>query len=433
MTKKSRYAILAVGFIFFLIAAPVIVLYVRGVSYDFKNKTFVKTGILGVRSVPDDAEIFLNGRLKRNSAGDVKFLLPGEYQVSLKKSGFSEWSKRLNVTAGQVAWASPAFSSIYLFFQDPPVQDLRAGVLDFYGRDKNFIFLTTDNITASSQKSENQKTYPLPESLNTILAADDNGKNFALTEFGASSTPPGLLLFNQNSGQFTNISGLFTSLPKIQFGQNGELYALSNNILYSVNPQNKTKAALFSGVKTFYLEDGDLYFVQKKSQNWALLVSQPPFSDSQVLLNTLPEFEQADLFVTFGKGIFLVGDGRLYLVNSAIQQLADNISGYNFSPGDSFLSIIHSGELDYYDPAGQSLNFITRSSEPITRALIKTSIGNAFFLRSNKLMAIELDARDNQNQYRLYQGDDVKKFYIDDAGKNILLLDGETLKSLNIR
>jgi len=48
-------------------------------------------------------------------------------------------------------------------------------------------------------------------------------------------------------------------------------------------------------------------------------------------------------------------------------------------------------------------------------------------------MAIELDARDSQNQYQLYRGADIKKFFVDDAGKNVLVLDGGTLKSLFIR
>jgi hypothetical protein len=116
-----------------------------------------------------------------------------------------------------------------------------------------------------------------------------------------------------------------------------------------------------------------------------------------------------------------------------MRQIADNISVFNFDRGNSLISLIQSGEFDYYDPVGMNLNFVTRSSEPLANPRVLTGIGNAFFLQGQKLMAIELDARDNQNQYQLYQGTDVQKFYIDGAGKNVLLLDNGELKSLVVR
>ncbi len=434
MTRKSRYFIIAIGFIFFLIAAPIIVLYVKGVGFDFDSKSFVQTGILAVRSNPQDAAIFLDGQQKRQSQGDLTFLLPGSYTVSLKKPGYSDWTKRLTIEAGQVTWANPSFGNIYLFLKNPSVQNLVQGVLDFYSHDKNFIYLTKGGlVTSVLDNPDAAQTYSLPKNVNKILAEDGAGKIFALTNSQAATSSPVLLIFNQNVGEIYDISSLFGTLPELQFGDDGGLYALSNNVLYSINPATKTKIVLFSGVKTFSPEGGALYFVQQKGQNYALFVSQAPFSVSQDLADTLPAFNFGVLFVTFEKEIFLLADTKLYSVSSGMQQLADNISGFSFNPSDSLLSVIHSGELDYYDPLGENLNFVTRSSETLTNPKILNSIGNAFYFQGEKLMAIELDTRDNQNQYQLYQGTDVKKFYIDSAGQNVLLLDNGELKSLVIR
>ena len=434
MVKKTRYFILATGFIFFLIAAPLIILYVKGVNFDFDSKSFIQTGILAVRSNPTDAAIFLDGQQKRQRQGDLTFLLPGSYTVNLKKTGYQDWTKTLAVEAGQVTWTSPSFGNIYLFLQNPPVQNLAGGVLDFYNQDKNFVYLTKDSlITSVLNNPETAQTYPLPKSVNKILAQDAAGKIFALTNSALASSSPVLLIFNQNSGVFYDISGLFGTLPKLQFGDDGGLYALSNNVLYSVSPANKTKTALFNEVKTFYFQGGALYIVQQKGQTWSLFVSQAPFSASQDLADSLPNFDSGELFVTYEKAIFLLVNSRLYLVSSGMQQLSDNISGFNFNPNDSSLSVIHSGELDYYDPLAGNLDFVTRSSEALTNPKILSSIGNAFFFQGQKLMVIELDTRDNQNQYQLYLGTDVKKFFIDNAGKNILLLDNGELKSLIIR
>jgi hypothetical protein len=314
-------------------------------------------------------------------------------------------------------------------------KNIADGVTDFYGQNGNLIYLAAGTLTVSSLNNPDSRlVYPLPANVDAIAAQDDSGKNFALTNSrAASDSAPTLLIFNRGSGKFIDISPLFADAPKMRFDSNGDFYALSDGSLYSVNLQNKTKTALFSGVSDFYFQGGSLYFTQKKGQTETLLASQDPFSDSQILLAGLPQFSTANMFVTFEKEVLLLGDGRLYLVNSGARNIADNVSAFSFNPADSVLSIIHSGELDYYDPAAANLDFVTRSSEPLANPRILAGVGNAFYLQGNKLMAIELDARDSQNQYQLYQGADIKKFFIDNAGKNVLVLDGGALKSLVIK
>jgi hypothetical protein len=94
---------------------------------------------------------------------------------------------------------------------------------------------------------------------------------------------------------------------------------------------------------------------------------------------------------------------------------------------------LQNGELDYFDTLSQATNFVTRSSQPLSNPIIRNDIGYAFFLQNNQIQAIELDTRDSQNQYVLYNGTSLEKYFIDSAGKNILLLDNGELKSLVIR
>jgi|GEM_PF-1257628 hypothetical protein len=466
MTQRTRYLLILAGFVFFLMAAPLMVLYVRGITYDFATKTFVKTGIMGVRTSPSDATVFINGKVKRQSQGDIGFLVPGAYQVEIKKTGYSDWSKRLNVDAGQVTWANPSFGSIYLFLKNPPAQNLAQGVLDFYSQNGNLVYLTPQSaVVAASDNLSSRQVYPLPKNVTEILTEDASGQNFILSNNSAATSTPEFLVFNKTSGTFIDISSLFPnavnpvrepsavnsnhlqnnlqSMPassaassngvKFQFGSNGELYALSDNFLYSVDLENKIKTAIFNGVRSFYFQGGELYYIQQTGQSYGLFDSQAPFSQNQLLVAGLPDFDSGDLFVTLEKEVFLLADNKLYLVSSNMRQISDNISIFNFDPNSSLISLIQSGEFDYYDPVGMNLNFVTRSSETLANPRVLTGIGNAFFLQDEKLMVIELDARDNQNQYQLYQGANVKKFFVDGAGKNVLLLDNGELKSLVVR
>ena len=85
MSKKTRYLLLLLGFVFFILFAPIMVFYVTGLKYDLKTGKFESTGILAMRSTPSSVNVLLNGKIVRKSDGDIKFLLPGEYNLSLQK------------------------------------------------------------------------------------------------------------------------------------------------------------------------------------------------------------------------------------------------------------------------------------------------------------------------------------------------------------
>jgi hypothetical protein len=433
MSKKVRYLFLLAGFIFFLIAAPLAVFYVRGVSYDFGAKKFVATGILAVKSEPKDADIFLNNKLKRSGSGDVKFILPGEYNIALKKDGYQTWQKRLAIEAGQVTWASPGSSSIYLLFNSPKIQTLSDKVLDFYNKNNLLVFLTSAQalFVLDGNPLRKSPAYFLPKPVNRIVAGD-GAKNFVLADT-SQKTNPAILVFHYNTATATDISGLFNSLPDFQFSGSDDLYALSGQNLYKVDVASKTKLPVLQAVKAFYFQGNDLYYIQQQNSQLSLYISQAPYNQNQILLNNLPSFSNGNLLVTFGKQIYLLADGSLYKANVIMEKITDNISEYNFNPEDAALSVFHSGEFDFYGLDSQSTNFVTRSGEDLQNLVTKNSIGYAFYSNSSGLNAIELDTRDSQNHYILYQSKTIQKFVLDSSGKNIVLLDNGELKSLEIR
>jgi hypothetical protein len=436
MSKKTRYFLLLFGFLLFLILAPLIVLYVRGIAYDFSKKTFVTTGILAVRSDPSSAQIYLHNKLVRKSSGDVRFLVPGEYEVTIKKDGYQDWKKRLEIISGQVTWANPAFGNVVLFFQDPPQTSIAENVADFYTAGSKVAYLTAASLAFSDGPNYSEtNSFPLPQPLNTILSADDAYKNFLLT-FVPNSTDStsSLVFFNKPSGKFFDISNLFKQPAEIQLDSTGNLYALSNETFYKINTDLKSKISLITGVKAFYLLNDQVYFLQKDvTGNLNLMSSQLPFINSQTLIKDLPNFKNAQMKVSFEKQIFILGDDVLYLANFSMEKLADNISQWSLQPEDSALSVSHAGQLDYFAATAGGLSFITRSTEPLINAKIKAALGWAFYLKNNKVMAMELDARNRQNELVLYSGQSAKKFEIDEGAKNITVLDNGVLKKIKIR
>ena len=69
-------------------------LYARGYRFSFDELKFRPNGLFAVKSVPDGAQIFLNGELV-SATNSTLALKPGTYDVSIRKEGFIDWNKRL--------------------------------------------------------------------------------------------------------------------------------------------------------------------------------------------------------------------------------------------------------------------------------------------------------------------------------------------------
>ncbi len=426
MNRKIRYSILAAGAAAFVVLAPIIILYVRGISFNFKTRQFTATGILALRSEPKEAKVFLDNKLTREDVSDIKFLLPGEYEVALKKPGYYDWSKRLKIEAGQVTWGNPINGKIYLLRDTAVLSDVATGVMDFYFKNGLLTYLSQDALVlASGSRFSEKRTFVLPEKAEKIAEVKDN--RFLLERGGQAA-----LLFNSDTGIFTPLYGIFATGTEWSLLDNGDLLALNGGILYKVNAQNSQKVKLFENIKTFSVLDSSLYLIEKKPDGIFLTISQEPFNQSQQILNGLPEFAQGSLLVTRDKRVFLVAEKKIYLAAETMKKIAENVSSFVFDSDNSTLLVFYSGEFGYYQD-GSGLSLVSRSSETLNSLGLSKNIGYGFYANSRGLNGIELDLRDRQNQYLLYPSQTIQKFTLDRTGENIVLLDSGNLKTLNIR
>ena len=120
MTLKIRFTLVALGVLIFVLITPALVLYARGFKYDFSKMQVVKTGTLVVESEPRDATISLGDRqIKNKTPLNIRFLLPGDYEVIISKDGYQTWSKRLSIQPQFVTWANLDREFITLFRSQP--------------------------------------------------------------------------------------------------------------------------------------------------------------------------------------------------------------------------------------------------------------------------------------------------------------------------
>jgi len=66
-----------------------------GYRFDFTNRSLRPTGLLVANSLPNQATVLVNGKAIKNKTATTLSLTPDEYQVEIKKDGFSSWQKKL--------------------------------------------------------------------------------------------------------------------------------------------------------------------------------------------------------------------------------------------------------------------------------------------------------------------------------------------------
>ena len=110
MKQKTRKILFFLCVFLFILSAPVVVLYSQGYRFDFENRKLTQTGGLFLKVIPKDIEIYLEGK----SAGKTDFLfgqtlidnlLPEKYNIKVKKEGYFDWEKNLEIKEKEVTGA----------------------------------------------------------------------------------------------------------------------------------------------------------------------------------------------------------------------------------------------------------------------------------------------------------------------------------------
>jgi len=133
MTKRTRTILFFICVFLFLLVTPVAVFYSQGYRFDFENKKFSQTGGLFLKIEPKQAEIYFDGQLTKKTdfffgSALIENLLPKKYKVLVKKDGYQNWEKNLEVKEKGVTEAK----NIFLVPENQNFQILVKGVKDLF-------------------------------------------------------------------------------------------------------------------------------------------------------------------------------------------------------------------------------------------------------------------------------------------------------------
>jgi len=429
MKRRTRYLLLLIGFIFFMITAPLIVLYVGGIAYDFSENRYVKTGILVVNTDPKSVHLSVDELSEGATPKKVKFLKPGEHTVTLTKDGYHTWSKRLEIKSAKTTWAAVGVDLVHLLKTDLAQKNLASGIFDFDFTNDGLIYLTQTQLVLANEDGEDQRTVDLPKVVTKVEMSEN--KQLALLR-----GPEATLIFSLSDQKIFDLSELAKGYEQLFFSNNNQLFSLQDKVLYKIDWDTNQITMLGQDITAFASADTDWYILQANNhgtQDLKVFSRNQSPSESQILTENLPIFAENKLLVTKNKELFVLGDQAVYKINSQLARLADGVISWHYDASTNDFLTMSPTELNHYNFATGTLELISRSSNPFSAPLLTAQIGYTFYSQDNQLHALELDRRDVQNNYQLINLPDIKKILATSNARYLYVHSGTELVKLTIR
>ncbi len=150
-------------FLFLVVATTLVILYGKGYrigNWQTGKPTISKTGLLVAKSIPDGAQVFINGNLT-SATDDTIDLLPGEYTVKITKEGYFPWEKKVRIQKEVVTKADALLFPTAPRLENITSSGVRNPVLDPSGKKIAF--------TVASQSAKKNGIYVLDMNTTPIL------------------------------------------------------------------------------------------------------------------------------------------------------------------------------------------------------------------------------------------------------------------------
>jgi hypothetical protein len=417
MKLRNRFMLVTLGVVVFVVATPILVFYARGYEIDWHNKQFVKTGTFVIKTLPTKADIYLNNKkLKGQAPQNVRFLLPGEYDVRIEKDGYQSWTKRLAIHPQFATWINLDRSFITLFLVSAEQQQAKLVTFSDLSSDGGEIaYIQDDKLNLYNVENENVDTL-----------GDATNFQFPYTFTHNTTWTNGHKTYNLFSNPAKNLELDPKNIKSIQTNGSDMVLLVSDQLVTvvdqkPVNIGQGVSASMIDGENVWYTQGTALkQYNLRTNQTTSSTITLPPYTTSQIVR---------------GEGhTFLILDKSLYVLNDTLEKIYDGVDTANYDVTSHLLLFANPNEILTYDPSNKNTQMVLRSISKISNPVINSYTGYIFFINENKIKAIELDGRDHRNVYNivdLTSGD--SKFALSNDGVRLSVFNDSSLASYKIR
>ncbi|MEW6617180.1 MAG: PEGA domain-containing protein, partial [Patescibacteria group bacterium] len=411
---------------------------------NWKEFTIVKTGAIYVRSIPINAEIYVNGKQYKSEDGIisrgtlVKNLKPGTYEVVIKKDGFSPWKKNISVEKSVVS----SESFIKLWRNNPQIEEIASSSIRNFWVTDNGILLqdNSGNIRIDDNIIRGNEVVNYSIKTGEIITKDKNKNLFFIDVTNPNISTNIQELFNSLKQRELKLPGIVKILTVFPHPfSRSKIIVATKTSLYIIDLKRVSieKILETEGIVEVFL-DNTRIFVKNADGNIAM-VNLLIKNDPEIMYTSSTEIYAP---IINSSSLFFIGKNNILFnydrTTKSISTVAQGIKYFSLSPEEKRLGVIfENGTLGIIYIANYSGNMIVEKgvihplvlnngAERVNFEFIEWLPGYPNYLvasTKNSVWAIEANERNPQNATLLSQ--DVKKytlrgeFYFLDISNNL--------------
>lgn len=404
-----------------------------------------KTGALIVDTQPENANIYINGKIQRTffnhyisgeqnikTPAKIKNLLPGEYDIRMELEGYLPWEKKLTIYPNTSTYAE----DVFLFKKSLPAMAIQGKIINYQlSPDKKKIAASTDNKTIVYYLDDGvTKEFAAQKNAEKLLWSPDSKK--ILADSSTINIDTGEIADINNDGE-NALSGCAWNVDNAD-----EIFCQSGETIKKFNLSAKTAEEIISGKQAGdYLMKGDYgYIIDKASSKMNII----KIADKKTAAGINLPGSDNYIFINHDSKLINLLDkdhNTLYLINPSslnynpLKETINNVKSAYWIDSDKLLYFndYEIWTLNVKTGAGMLL---TRISEKINSAIWHPNNNYALYCTDGGIYALELDEREKRNITQIINLNNIAKLLIDPEGINLYFYaqagKQEGLFSLNI-
>ncbi len=409
-------------FTFFIIAAPISVLYTAGYRYNFSNGQIVRTGVISINSTPRNARIYLDGEdTEKTTPYIFKRLMPAVYQIAVWREGYHSWEGSVEVKSGETSLVQP----IQLFLDSQPELVLKQELLHYAAYNQQIAFLTQGGGWSEIWLYDLESNEPkkIEMKLDSIISDE--------AEIAWSASGQSFFVFDAQTGYLNvfNSDGQSKDLTLDLQDETTNVFwhPSDNDLLYLAQPETLYQVDLASGLIRTYVADEaasvllDASILTFKDNGTNVEIHQS-FDDEEKIIALLPRNEYTVAERDGGYLILTSNKNDLYLLNIHEDQpilLGTKATHFDWLAAADILVYSDGMEVNLYDAPSHRTTFITRQGDTIEDIFWHPSGVNLILVTKNKVSTIERYRVGKQRtSTTLLENAEIQSFWITNTGEN---------------
>ena len=471
MINKKLKIYLYICITTFFVLLAIVLFYSFGYKYDMKKGETIQTGAIIIKSTPEDIDIYINGDLFENNntlntllTGYIKIenLNSGEYNIKIKKDGYFDWGKNINVNGGYIT----ELKNIVLLKNNYEKNILLDNITTSLGANniwisngKNKVVYRNQNnlnlfdINSKSKDEEVKiianfnnasfKKNDINFSLDDIIWSNDDTKIIA--EISGNNSFFWYLIDFENKNKISDVSFIFNEISEVKnkytFDFNKSLFYLKNDTLYEFDYEKLVSKRMLKDVSGFLIHGDYLYYFKK--DNPVLYVSSLDDLSKIKIISTMPDdfdtkFPARIIRSSGNDYIILSWSGELYFISKTneIAFINSQVKNAYFTNYNERIIYYSDHEIWIYylkeklsQPHKEKFEneLITRYSNEINNVSLYIDEEHLFYKEGDIFKFIEFDNRDKVNVFDVLELENNDIFYSRDNNSVYYIEDGKLI------